>query len=76
MQPEPSKTAAKTLLEAFTELPDPRVIQRCDHLLHEVPRAFGECFARWTQGVRERLRGGAPADGEIVALDGRGGGGE
>ena len=36
MQPKPSKASAKTLLEAFTELPDPRVIQRCDHLLHEV----------------------------------------
>jgi predicted transposase YbfD/YdcC len=125
MQPKPSKASAKTLLEAFSELPDPRVIQRCDHLLHEVlviavcgmlvggesfydmedfaseseswlrgflllpggvprhdtfnrvfaalcPRAFAECFARWTQGVRERLRGGLPAaGGEVVALDGK-----
>jgi len=125
MQPKPSKPAGKTLLEAFTELPDPRVIGRCDHLLHEVlviavcgmlvggesfydmedfasesegwlrgflllpggvprhdtfnrvfqalcPHAFAECFARWTQGVRERLRGGLPAaGGEIVALDGK-----
>ena len=107
--PEPSQASAKTLLEAFSELPGPRVSERCDHLLHEVlviavcgmlvgggsfydmedfaseseswlrgflllpggvprhdtfnhvfaalcPRAFGECFARWTQGVRERLR--------------------
>ena len=130
MQPKPSTTAHKTLLEAFTQLPDPRVIERCDHLLHEVlviavcgllvggesfydmedfatereqwlrrflvlpggvprhdtfnrvfqalcPRAFAECFARWTQGVREQLRGGmAAAGGEVVALDGRGGGGE
>ena len=36
MQPKPSKATAKTLVEAFTELPDPRVIERCDHLLHEV----------------------------------------
>lgn len=125
MQPKPSKRAGKPLLEAFTELPDPRVVERCDHLLHEVlviavcgmlvggesfydmedfasesegwlrgflllpggvprhdtfnrvfaalcPRAFAECFARWTQGVRERLRGGAPAaGGEVVALDGK-----
>jgi len=125
MQLKPSKPAGKTLLEAFTELPDPRVIGRCDHLLHEVlviavcgmlvggesfydmedfasesegwlrgflllpggvprhdtfnrvfqalcPHAFAECFARWTQGVRERLRGGLPAaGGEIVALDGK-----
>ncbi len=125
MQPKPTKAPAKTLLEAFTELPDPRVIERCDHLLHEVlviavcgmlvggesfydmedfasesegwlrgflllpggvprhdtfnrvfqalcPRAFAECFARWTQGVRERLRGGVPAEGgEVVALDGK-----
>ena len=125
MQPKPSKATAKTLLEAFTELRDPRVIERCDHLLHEVlviavcgmlvggesfydmedfaiererwlrgflllpggvprhdtfnrvfaalcPRAFAECFARWTQGVRERLRDGAPAvGGEVVALDGK-----
>ena len=114
MQPKPSKPAGKTLLEAFTELPDPRVIGRCDHLLHEVlviavcgmlvggesfydmedfaseseswlrgflllpggvprhdtfnrvfqalcPHAFAECFARWTQGVREpRMRGLLP----------------
>jgi len=26
MQPKPSKPAAKTLLEAFTEVPDPRVV--------------------------------------------------
>ena len=125
MQPKPSTTAHKTLLEAFTQLPDPRVIERCDHLLHEVlviavcgllvggesfydmedfatereqwlrrflvlpggvprhdtfnrvfqalcPRAFAECFARWTQGVREQLRGGmAAAGGEVVALDGK-----
>lgn len=125
MQPEPTNTERKTLVEAFSELPDPRVRERCDHLLHEVlviavcgmlvggesfydmedfasesegwlrgflslpggvprhdtfnrvfqalcPRAFGECFARWTQGVRERLRGGAPsAGGEVVALDGK-----
>ena len=36
MQLKPSKARAKTLLEAFTELPDPRVIERWDHLLHEV----------------------------------------
>ena len=125
MQPKPSKSESKTLIEAFRELPDPRVRARCDHLLHEVlviavcgllvggesfydmedfarereawlrgflvlpggiprhdtfnrvfqalcPQAFGECFARWTQGVRARLRGGAPAaDGEVVALDGK-----
>jgi predicted transposase YbfD/YdcC len=36
------------------------------------PRAFAECFARWTQGVRAALRGGAPAvGGEVVALDGK-----
>ena len=34
--PNQSKATAKTLLEAFTELPDLRVIQRWDHLLHEV----------------------------------------
>jgi predicted transposase YbfD/YdcC len=125
MQPKPTNTERKTLVEAFIELPDPRVKERCDHLLHEVlviavcgmlvggesfydmedfasesegwlrgflllpggvprhdtfnrvfqalcPRAFGECFTRWTQGVRERLRGGAPAaGGEVVALDGK-----
>ena len=125
MQPKPSKSEIKTLVEAFAELPDPRVRERCDHLLHEVlviavcgllvggesfydmedfaveregwlrgflalpggvprhdtfnrvlqalcPRAFGECFARWTQGVRERLGGGeTPAGGEVVALDGK-----
>jgi hypothetical protein len=125
MQPEPNQTDRKPLVEAFRELPDPRLRERCDHLLHEVlviagcgmlvggesfydmedfaresegwlrgcltlpggiprhdtfnrifqalcPRAFGECFARWTQGVRERLRGGATArEGEIVALDGK-----
>jgi hypothetical protein len=125
MQPKPTNSERKALVEAFTELPDPRVRERCDHLLHEVlviavcgmlvggesfydmedfasesedwlrgfltlpggvprhdtfnrvfqalcPSAFGECFARWTQGVRERLRGGAPvADGEVVALDGK-----
>ena len=125
MQPKPSQSESKCLVEAFCELPDPRVRQRCDHLLHEVlviavcgllvggesfydmedfalereswlrgflalpggvprhdtfnrvfqalcPQAFGECFARWTQGVRERLRGGAvAAGGEVVALDGK-----
>jgi hypothetical protein len=125
MQPEPFIIASKPLVEAFWELPDPRVTERCDHLLHEVlviavcgllvggesfydmedfaiereawrrgfltlpggvprhdtfnrvfqalcPRAFAECFARWTQGVRERLRGGAPAPGgEVVALAGK-----
>ncbi|MGC3970531.1 MAG: ISAs1 family transposase [Pirellulales bacterium] len=36
------------------------------------PRAFAECFARWTQGVRARLRGDTPATGgEVVALDGK-----
>ena len=125
MQRKPSPDESKSLVEAFRELPDPRVSERCDHLLHEVlviavcgllvggesfydmedfahereawlrgflalpggiprhdtfnrvfqalcPQAFGECFARWTQGVRERLRGGAAAaDGEVVALDGK-----
>ena len=125
MQPQPSKTEKKTLVETFAELPDPRVSERCDHLLHEVlviavcgmlvggesfydmedfanesegwlrgflllpggvprhdtfnrvfqalcPRAFAECFARWTQGVRERLRGGvSAAGGEVVALEGK-----
>lgn len=36
MQPEPIKTDRKPLVEAFSELPDPRVVERCDHLLHEV----------------------------------------
>ena len=126
MQPKPSKSEHKTLLEAFHELPDPRVVERCDHLLHEVlliavcgllvggesfydmedfaaeregwlrgflvlpggvprhdtfnrvfqalcPRAFAECFARWTQGVRERLGSGRAeeAAGEVVAIDGK-----
>ena len=125
MQPNTTKSDQKTLVEAFSELPDPRVRKRCDHLLHEVlviavcgllvggasfydmedfgleseewlrgflalpggiprhdtfnrvfqalcPRAFAECFARWTQGVRERLRGAASAGaGEVVALDGK-----
>lgn len=36
------------------------------------PHAFGECFMRWTQGVREHLRGRASApDVEVVALDGK-----
>jgi len=125
MQPTPIKSASKSLVETFRELPDPRVTERCDHLLHEVlviavcgllaggesfydmedfalerepwlrgflllpggiprhdtfnrvfqalcPRAFAECFARWTQGVRARLCGAAPAEnGEVVALDGK-----
>ena len=125
MQPRPFKNESKPLVEAFAELPEPRVAGRCEHLLHEVlvmavcgllvggesfydmedfaiereqwlrgfltlpggiprhdtfnrifqalcPRAFAECFARWTQGVRERLHGGAPAaGGEVVALDGK-----
>ena len=125
MQPEPFRNESKPLVEAFRELPDPRVTERCDHLLHEVlviavcgllvggesfydmedfalereewlrgflllpggiprhdtfnrvfqalcPQAFAECFARWTQGVRGRLRRGAPAEeGEVVALDGK-----
>ena len=36
MQPEPSKSEPKTLLEAFHERPAPRVVERCDHRLHEV----------------------------------------
>ena len=122
MQPKPTKSEHQTLIEAFNELPDPRVVERCDHLLHEVlvsavcgllvggesfddmedcaaeragwrrgflvrpggvpghapfnrvfqalcPRAFAECLARWTQGVRERLGSGrAEAAGEVVAL--------
>ena len=87
MQPKRSKASAKTLLEAFIELPDPRVIERCDHLLHEVlviavrgMLAGGESFYDMEDFASEsegRLRGGLPAaGGEVVALDGRGGGGE
>lgn len=125
MQSKQRKTEAKTLVEILIEMPDPRVRERCEHVLHEVlviavsailsggesfydmedfgrerepwlrgflalpggiprhdtfnrifqiicPRAFGECFVRWTQGVRETLCGGAPAaEGEVVAIDGK-----
>src|SRR5215217_3295344 len=125
MQPTPKESVPKSLIEAFAELPEPRVAGRCDHLLHEVlimavcgllvggesfydmedfaaereqwlrgflqlpgglpkhdtfnrvfqaicPRAFGECFARWTQGVRARLGAASQSQaGEVVAIDGK-----
>ena len=36
MQPRPFKNESKPLVEAFAELPEPRVAGRCEHLLHEV----------------------------------------
>jgi len=125
MQPTPKESVPKSLIEAFAELPEPRVAGRCDHLLHEVlimavcgllvggesfyamedfaaeqeqwlrgflqlpggvpkhdtfnrvfqaicPRTFGECFARWTQGVRARLGAASQSQaGEVVAIDGK-----